>query len=185
MRRRTFDGFSVQAWQQLSGANVMTYYIVYVFAMASLEGSINLISSGVQYALFVVFSTATFFFMDKIGRRPLLVFGALGMTICRIVVGDTLGSYSVLATDGVDGNLNVITRVSGVPSHVVIAFSYLLGIVYALAPAPVAWVTATAVWFLETGAAGMDIAAILNWLFKFALAFIIRPGFRRLTYNMF
>jgi len=28
MWKRTFAGFSVQAWQQLSGANVMTYYIV-------------------------------------------------------------------------------------------------------------------------------------------------------------
>lgn len=27
MWRRTFAGFSVQAWQQLSGANVMTYYL--------------------------------------------------------------------------------------------------------------------------------------------------------------
>lgn len=34
MWKRTFAGFSVQAWQQLSGANIMTYYVVYVFAMA-------------------------------------------------------------------------------------------------------------------------------------------------------
>lgn len=27
MWKRTFAGFSVQAWQQLSGANVMTYYV--------------------------------------------------------------------------------------------------------------------------------------------------------------
>ena len=46
--RRTFADFSVQAWQQLSGANVITYYIVYVFAMAGLKGNINLISSSVQ-----------------------------------------------------------------------------------------------------------------------------------------
>lgn len=29
MWKRTFAGASVQAWQQLSGANVMTYYVVY------------------------------------------------------------------------------------------------------------------------------------------------------------
>lgn len=34
MWRRTLTGFTVQAWQQLSGANVMTYYVVYVFQMA-------------------------------------------------------------------------------------------------------------------------------------------------------
>jgi hypothetical protein len=31
MWKRTFAGMSVQAWQQLSGANVMTYYVVYIF----------------------------------------------------------------------------------------------------------------------------------------------------------
>jgi hypothetical protein len=60
MWRRTLAGMSVQAWQQLSGANVMTYYVVYVFQMAGLTGNINLISSGVQYALFIIFTSAVF-----------------------------------------------------------------------------------------------------------------------------
>lgn len=90
MWRRTFAGVSVQAWQQLSGANVMTYYIVYVFAMAGLSGNINLISSGVQYALFIIFSLVTFLFIDKTGRRPLLIYGALGMAACHLIVGGKL-----------------------------------------------------------------------------------------------
>ena len=186
MWRRTFAGFSVQAWQQLSGANVMTYYIVYVFAMAGLEGNINLISSGVQYALFIIFSTATFFFVDKIGRRPLLIFGALGMAICHFVVGGTLGSYSVPAPRGCRRQPQRHHQsVRRKPSHVVIAFSYLLVIVYALTLAPIAWVYAAEVWSLETRATGMGIAAIGNWLFNFALGFFIPPGFRNITYNMF
>ena len=153
--------------------------------MAGLKGNINLISSGVQYALFIVFSTATFFFVDKVGRRPLLIFGALGMAICHFVVGGTLGSYSVPEPNGVDGNLNVIIKVSGSPSRVVIAFSYLLVIVYALTLAPIAWVYAAEVWSLETRATGMGVAAVGNWLFNFALGFFIPPGFRNITYNMF
>jgi hypothetical protein len=38
----------------------MTYYVVYIFMMAGLEGNINLIASGVQYALFIVFTTVMF-----------------------------------------------------------------------------------------------------------------------------
>jgi MFS family permease len=73
MWRRTFAGTSVQAWQQLSGANVMTYYVVYIFEMANLTGNTGLVSSGIQYAIFIVGTAATFFFIDKTGRRPLLV----------------------------------------------------------------------------------------------------------------
>jgi hypothetical protein len=34
----------------------MTYYVVYIFYMANLQGNVNLISSGVQYALFIISS---------------------------------------------------------------------------------------------------------------------------------
>jgi uncharacterized membrane protein YwaF len=71
----------------------MTYYVVYIFAMAGLKGNINLISSGVQYALFIIFSTVMFFFVDKIGRRTLLVWGAVAMGFCHFVVGGVLGAH--------------------------------------------------------------------------------------------
>jgi TRAP-type C4-dicarboxylate transport system permease small subunit len=51
-------------------------------------------------------------------------------------------------------------RVVGPPAHTVIAFSYLLIIIYALTLAPICWVYAAEVWSLETRATGMGIAAI-------------------------
>jgi hypothetical protein len=43
-------------------------------------------------------------------------------------------------------------RVEGPPAHTVIAFSYLLIIIYALTLAPVCWIYAAEVWSLETRA---------------------------------
>ena len=76
--------------------NIMTYYIVYVFPMAGLKCNMDLISSGGQFALFVVFTTATFFFVDNVGRRPLLMFGTICMGIwwLEIVRGDGPGKGS-------------------------------------------------------------------------------------------
>jgi len=51
----------------------MTYYVVYIFQMANLTGNVGLVSSGVQYAVFIIGTAATFFFIDRTGRRPLLV----------------------------------------------------------------------------------------------------------------
>ncbi|TKA60946.1 hypothetical protein B0A49_09952 [Cryomyces minteri] len=185
MWRRTFAGMSVQAWQQLSGANVMTYYVVYIFQMAGLTGNINLISSGVQYALFIVFTTVVFFFIDKTGRRPLLIYGAIGMGICQFVVGGVLGSYGTYLPNGLNGNLSVRIQVSGAPAHTVIAFCYLLVIVYALTLAPVAWVYAAEVWSLETRASGMALASVANWLFNFALGLFVPPAFQNISYKIF
>ena len=71
----------------------MTYYVVYIFDMAGLTGNIGLISSGIQYAIFIIGTAATFFFIDVTGRRPLLIYGALAMAVCMFVVGGVLGSY--------------------------------------------------------------------------------------------
>lgn len=69
----------VQYLTEPSGANVMTYYVVYVFEMAGLTSNLNLISSGVQSVLFIIFTSIVFFFIDKTGRRPLLIYAAIGM----------------------------------------------------------------------------------------------------------
>lgn len=171
----------------MSGANTMTYYIVYVFEMAGLSGNANLLSSGVQYALFIIFTTAVFFFIDKTGRRPLLIYGALGMGICQFVVGGVLGTYGTIVPGGIGNppNKNIIIEVSGGPAHTVIAFCYLLVIIYALTLAPVAWVYAAEVWSLETRATGMGLSAVANWLFNFAIGLFLPPAFINITYKIF
>ncbi|RFU26062.1 hypothetical protein B7463_g10267, partial [Scytalidium lignicola] len=189
MWKRTLAGMSVQMWQQNSGANVMTYYVVYVFQMAGLTGNVNLISSGIQYALFIIFTTVVFFFIDKTGRRPLLIYGAIGMGICQLVVGGVMGSYGVIVPDGVitNGvhNKNVLIQVTGAPAHTIIAFCYLLIIIYALTLAPGAWVYAAEVWSLETRATGMSLAAVANWLFNFALGLYVPPAFITIKWKIF
>ncbi|EDU39939.1 high affinity glucose transporter [Pyrenophora tritici-repentis Pt-1C-BFP] len=185
MWKRTLAGFSVQAWQQLSGANIMTYYVTYLFAMAGLSGNINLVSSGIQYALFIIFSSIMFFFVDKIGRRTLLVWGAISMGVCHFVVGGTLGAHSTYVPGGVNGDANVVMLVHGSPAYTVIAFCYLLIIFYALTLAPICWVYAAEVWSLETRASGMGISATGNWLFNFAIGFFIPPAFVNIRWGIF
>lgn len=189
MWKRTLAGMSVQMWQQNSGSNALTYYIVYIFQMAGLTGNVNLVSSGVQYALFIIFTSLVFFFIDTTGRRPLLIYGALGMGICQFVVGSIMGSYGKIFPGGIviDGvqNGNVVIQVTGPPAHAIIAFCYLLVIIYATTLAPVAWVYAAEVWSLETRATGMSLAAVANWLFNFALGLYLPPAFVNITWKIF
>lgn len=145
----------------------MTYYVVYIFSMAGLSGNINLIASGVQYALFIVFTTIMFFYIDKTGRRPLLIYGALAMGACHFVVGGLL-SAGENVPGGVGGNPNIPIRLTGSKANAVIAFCYLLIVIYALTLAPVAWIYAAEVWSLETRATGMGIASLVSF-FIFAM----------------
>jgi Sugar (and other) transporter len=107
--------------------------------MANLTGNVGLISSGIQYAIFLIGTAATFFFIDRTGRRPLLIYGALSMALCFFVVGGVLGSKGTYLPKGLDGNLSVKVQVTGSPAYTVIAFCYLLVLAYSITLAPVAW----------------------------------------------
>ncbi|RYO97910.1 hypothetical protein DL765_011035 [Monosporascus sp. GIB2] len=185
MWKRTLAGMSVQAWQQMSGANVMVYYMPYVFMMAGLQDDKNLISSGIQYVLFIVFTTVMFFFIDKTGRRTLLIWGSIGMGLCHFVVGGLLNGYGRDVPGGVGGDPNVVIEVTGAPATGVITFSYLLIVVYALTLAPVAWIYAAEVWSVGTRAIGMSMAAVANWLFNFALGMFTPPAMQNIKGNIF
>jgi len=126
------------------------------------------------------------FFVDKTGRRFLLIYGAIGMGVCQFVVGGLMGTYGKIIPGGVGNppNANVIIEVEGAPAHTIIAFFYLLIIIYALTLAPVAWVYAAEVWSLETRAPGMALASVANWLFNFALGLFVPLALRNITYKI-
>ena len=107
-----------------------------------------------------------FFYIDKTGRRSLLVNGAICMGLCHFIVGGILSSGTVIE-GGVGGNENIPIQLRGPGANAVIAFCYLLIIIYALTLAPVCWIYASEVWSLVTRAVGMSIAAEGNWLFNF------------------
>ena len=110
---------------------------------------------------------------------------ALISAFLQMVVGGVLGSYGTALPDGLRGNLSVKVQVTGSPSYTVIAFCYILVLVYALTLAPIAWVYAAEVWSLETRATGMALASVANWLFNFAIGLFIPPAFQNISWKLF
>lgn len=165
---------------------MIVYYLTYIAEMAGLTGNIGLITSGIQYAVFILFTGVTFFFIDRTGRRDLLIWGALGMAFCHFVVGGVMGAHHTYVPDGVNGNANIVISVTpGAPANTVIVFSYLLIVAYALTLAPVCWIYAAEVWSLGTRATGMSLAALSNWIFNFALGLFTPPAFVNIQWRLF
>lgn len=154
--------------------------------MAGLTGDTAMVISGTQYAVFIIFTAIMWIFIDKTGRRTLLVWGALGMGLCHFIVGGVMGGYHTDVPGGIDGNANVVIAVNqGHPANAVIFFSFMLIVVYALTLAPVCWIYAAEVWSLGTRATGMSLAALSNWIFNFALNMFTPPALRDITWRLF
>jgi hypothetical protein len=72
----------------------------------------------VQYALFIIFTSVVFFFVDKTGRRPLFIYGAIGLGICQFVVGGIWAGTAYIVPGGIGSppNKNLIILVTGAPA---------------------------------------------------------------------
>lgn len=138
MINRTHIGVFTQIWSQLTGMNVMMYYITYVFAMAGLSGNNLLVSSSIQYVINVIMTIPGLYLLDVVGRRPLLLVGAILMMTWLFANGGILKSYGHYAgPQGVDGTPEASWSVTGPPSKAVIACSYLFVASYAPTWGPV------------------------------------------------
>ncbi|CRG85798.1 Sugar transporter STL1 [Talaromyces islandicus] len=82
---------SVQALQEFTGTNIITYYAPYVMVHSvGLNSHQSLLLSGGLQLWFLVASLLPWFVIDKIGRRRLFIIGSLGMGACMLIAGLTI-----------------------------------------------------------------------------------------------
>lgn len=97
----------------------------------------------------------SFWTVEKFGRRPLLIWGALGMVICQFIVA------IVGVTDGTDPK-----AVSAM-----IAFICVYIFFFASTWGPVAWVVTGELFPLKARARCLSITTATNWLLNWAIAY--------------
>lgn len=184
---RTIVALSAQIWQQFTGINVMMYYIVYIFRMAGISGNANLVSSSIQYVLNFVCTVAALFLMDKIGRRPLLLGGAVMMTIWQFAVAGLLATYSVPYPDSGSTSVTIKIPDSDKPAaNGVIASCYLFVCSFAVSWGVVVWVYVSEMWGDSVSRQrGAALATAANWIFNFAIAMFTPPAFANINWRTY
>ncbi|KAJ5216617.1 High-affinity glucose transporter [Penicillium cinerascens] len=182
--KRTACGMSVQMWQQLLGGNVAMYYVVYIFEMAGMTGNTTLWSSAIQYVIFLVTTGVMLPFIDRIGRRTLLLTGSVCCMAVHFTIAGVMASYGH-AVPEVDGNANLTWEIKGSAAMAVIAFSYIFTGIYGFTWAPTGWIYASEIFPLKYRAKGVGLSASANWIFNFALAYFVAPAFHNIQWRTY
>ena len=182
--RRVTLGASLQMWSQLSGMNIMMYYIIYVFQGAGLTGRRgNLIADAVQYVLNVAFTVPAIIYIDKWGRRPMLLAGTLLMGIWLFLVGGLQGRYGAWGTVD-NAPVWVITGHEGI-TKAIIVFSYFFVCSFAITMGPVSWTYPAEIFPMRVRAKAVSVSTAANWLFNFALAYAVPPGLSNIAWKTY
>ncbi|KAK9243189.1 general substrate transporter [Lipomyces tetrasporus] len=143
---------SVQALQQLSGINFIFYYGTDFFQKSGITNPfiINLITNIVN----VVMTPPGMYAVERIGRRKLLLVGAIGMCTSQFIV----------AIVGVSVN-------SVVSNKVLIAFVCLYISFFASTWGPVAWVVTGETFSLRTRSKSVALCTMSNWIWNFGIGY--------------
>jgi sugar porter (SP) family MFS transporter len=170
MLNRLHIGIFTQIWSQLTGMNVMMYYITYVFGMAGLSGNINLVASSIQYVINVFMTIFALIYIDRWGRRGPLVIGAVLMATWMYANAGLMASYGEPAPPGgIDHIAEQSWKISGAPANAVIACTYLFVASYAPTWGPVSWIYPPELFPLRVRGKAVALTTSSNWIFNFAL----------------
>jgi sugar porter (SP) family MFS transporter len=84
MLLRTSIAINIKIFQQLTGINSIMYYSSVIFVRIGISGDITTAVTGLVNFIATFLSLCV---IDRLGRRPLLVYGSIGMCVCLLVVG--------------------------------------------------------------------------------------------------
>ncbi|EEQ90549.2 hypothetical protein RJZ56_004588 [Blastomyces dermatitidis] len=80
-RKRVFIAMSAQAFAQLNGINVISYYAPLVFESAGMMGRKAILMTGINSLSYLASTIPPWYLVDRWGRRPILLSGAVAMII--------------------------------------------------------------------------------------------------------
>jgi sugar porter (SP) family MFS transporter len=93
--------FLVAMFNQLSGINAILYYAPRIFELSGLSNSDSMFQPVMIGITNMIFTVLGMIIIDRVGRKPLLIIGSLGMSVClglisRIFYLQDFSGYGVL-----------------------------------------------------------------------------------------
>lgn len=181
---RVFLGICLQIWQQLTGMNIIMFYVVLLFEQAGIGSSqeARLLSSGINYVVNVCMTVPAILFIDKWGRRNTMIFGALMMSLFLWVVGGIMSTgYWYIGDDGKWSTVMGSTS----KSNGMVACIYLFVASFATTWGPLGWIYPAEIYPLRIRAVAVSLSTAANWLFNWVLNFVVPLLMQRIRFGLY
>ncbi|KAH7925500.1 general substrate transporter [Leucogyrophana mollusca] len=177
---RVAVGSLIMFFQQWTGVNAILYYAPSIFADLGLTGNAtSLLATGVVGIVMFLATIPAVIWVDKVGRKPVLVSGAFLMAACHFIIAVLFGLYhNTWATHiminwflGAGWGACVLVWIFS------IAFGYSWG--------PCSWIVVAEIWPLSIRGKGISIAASSNWMNNFIVGQVTPTMLTHLGFGTF
>lgn len=170
--RRMILGAWMQSMNQISGINVTSYYMTYVFihaiGLSELTARILAAAGSMDY---LFFSFLAYLVIERFGRRRVMMTSAAACSLCWTIISIALG----LSETGKGDSFQL-----GV---VAVSFFFVFFASFAMGVLGIPWLYPTEINALAFRAKGASLAMATNWIMNYMVAQITPPGIQNLGYR--
>ena len=150
-----FVGVMLSVFQQAVGINAVLYYAPRIFQDMGMQNP--MVQTVIMGIVNISFTLVAVFTVEKLGRKPLLIWGSIGMAI---------GAFGVALTFG-NPALGTLTMISIMVYSASFMFSW----------GPIAWVLIAELFPNTIRGAAVAIAVAFQWVFNFIVSSTFVPMF--------
>ena len=163
LRRALWVGIGLAVLQQVTGINAIIYYANEIFAEAGFttaeqQAKATLWAVGVVNVLATLIAVA---WVDKFGRRPLLLTGLVGMTVSLGAVGLSFAALENTAETATSTTVGGIVTVLALVVFIA-SFAFSMG--------PIVWTLISEIYPNRVRGRAISVATAANWLAAFLVA---------------
>jgi SP family sugar porter-like MFS transporter len=144
-------GIVLAIFQQWCGINIIFNYAQEIFTSAGYSVGDMLFNIVITGSVNLIFTFVAMRFVDSWGRRKLMIFGALGLTIVYALMG---GAY--------------FFEFKGLPVLILVLAAIAI---YSMSLAPITWVVLSEIFPNRVRGVAMSVATLMLWIASFILTF--------------
>ena len=171
-RFRLVLGVAVQAMQQFTGINIISYYLPYVLTESvGLDGSTARLLAAINATTYFVSTFIGLSFVERLGRRRLMIFGALGQCCCWLAITLLLHAAS---------EAEILSTRQRQLGSATVMFFFLFNVFFGATWQGVSWLYPTEINSTQNRIVGMSLGVATNWLINFGVVFVTPLGIARL-----
>ncbi|MEO6825805.1 MAG: sugar porter family MFS transporter [Microbacteriaceae bacterium] len=156
-------GIAMAAFQQLVGINAIFYYSTTLWKSVGFSQSDSFITSVITAVINVALTFVAIFFVDRVGRKKLLLVGSAGM-----FVGLLAAAISFSQATGTGNNLTL----EAPWGPIALIGANLFVIFFAATWGPVMWVVLGEIFPNKIRGLALGIATAFNWIFNFLVTLL-------------
>ncbi|KAG1740225.1 uncharacterized protein EDB91DRAFT_1053442 [Suillus paluster] len=164
--RRTVTAMVCQMMQQLTGINLVTLWTILFqrLGLSDVNARITAAANGTEY---VLASLITYYAIDYVGRRQLMLIG-------------TVGQFFVMLL------LAILGYINNLPAQIVsVVLLFGFNTFFAIGWLGMAWLYCAEIAGLKTRAATNALSTASNWTFNFVVVMVVGPSFNNISWRTY